>query len=245
MDEMAIVSLVQQERRCQPRLGGRKLMRLLRAELAEMGIRIGRDRFFNLLSANNLLIERERRSGRTTNSAHGFRKWPNLLKWRELTGANQAWVCDATYVGVAEAWVYVWLIMDAWSRKIVGYALAENLEAEGAVEALRMAIRQLPEGVKPIHHSDRGIQYCCGMYMEVLREHGLEVSMTEDNHCYENAKAERLNGILKQEYGLGGRMGTKEDVRKMLDEAVCLYNTRRPHVSLNYRIPEEVHRQAA
>lgn len=238
-----MIELVRRERRQQPKIGGRKLRRLLQAEWEEaMGIGMGRDRFFELLRRQGLLIERRRRSGpRTTDARHGFRTHPNRFRGRERTGPHQAWVSDVTYVRTEEGWLYVWLISDAWSRKIVGYSAEDTLEAEGSLRALAMALSQLPKGARPLHHSDRGIQYCCHAYIQRLEARGIEVSMTEANHCYENGQAERVNGILKQEYGLGETFRTKAMSRAVLEEAVRLFNTRRPHMSLGYRIPGQLH----
>jgi len=211
-----------------------------------MGIHIGRDVFFSLLRNHGLLIHRRKsRRPRTTDSRHHFRRYPNCFKDVSLTGAHQAWVCDLTYVRTDEGFLYVSLISDAWSRKIVGYEGAESLEASGCVKALRMALRQLPSGMHPIHHSDRGIQYCCWEYVDCLESRQILISMTEEDHCYENAQAERLNGILKQEYGLSETFRNRDQAREILREAVALYNTRRPHISLTYQMPSQVHQSAA
>ena len=241
VDQEAIVELVKGERAVQPRLGGRKLMVVLKEDLEEMGIRVGRDRFFGVLRRAGLLIERGRHRARTTDSRHGFRTYANLYRQAEIDGVHQAWVSDLTYVRTDEGFVYVSLISDAHSRKIVGWAAERTLEAVGSVRALRMALRQLPGGARPLHHSDRGIQYCCWDYVELLETKGLGISMTEESHCYENAQAERLNGILKQEYGLGGSFRTRAQAKAALAQAVGLYNGRRPHTALGYRTPEAVH----
>jgi putative transposase len=242
--ESLILDLVCQERAMQPRLGGRKLLHMISPELALAGESIGRDRFFKLLLAHDLLIERRVRSCRTTNSWHGFGVYPNLFQDAELSGAHQALVSDITYIRTSEGFMYLALVMDAWSRAIVGYDCSDSLEAEGALRALRMALSQLPESSRPIHHSDRGCQYCCSGYVEALRAGKLRISMTEVNHCYENSQAERLNGILKQEYGLGGTFTDKRSVLPAVQEAVWLYNNRRPHLSLDYRCPMAVHMAA-
>ena len=247
IDESAVIELVKRERRLQPKIGGRKLLTLLRREWEQaLGIRIGRDRFFELLRRHGLLIERRRRGApRTTDARHGFRTYANRFQDGTWSGPHQAWVSDMTYVRTDEGWVYAWLISDAWSRKIVGYSGEASLEAEGSLRALAMALDQLPAGVRPLHHSDRGIQYCCRDYIRRLEDRELGVSMTEENHCYENAQAERVNGILKQEYGLGETFRTRAQAREALRQAVWLFNTRRPHMSLDYRIPGQVHETAA
>jgi putative transposase len=241
VDEEALVELVKQERAIQPRLGGRKLLVLLKPELEEMGIVIGRDRFFQVLRGAGLLLERKARRARTTDSRHAFRTYGNLYREAEITAAHQAWLSDLTYVRTEEGFLYLSLISDAHSRKIVGWAAERTLEAVGSVRALRMALEQLPAGAKPLHHSDRGVQYCCWDYVKLLESKGLTISMTQEQHCYENAKAERLNGILKEEYGLGGTFRSRAQALKAVAQAVKLYNERRPHTSLGYRTPQAAH----
>lgn len=239
-----ILDLVCRERAMQPKLGGRKLLHLIAPELAVAGVSIGRDRFFKLLSDHNLLIERTVCYCRTTNSWHGFRVYPNLLKDLDLTGPHQALVSDITYIRTARGFVYLALVMDAWSRAIVGFDCSDSLEAAGAWRALTMALGQLPADSQAIHHSDRGSQYCCKTYVGALKAAGVRISMTEVNHCYENAKAERLNGIVKQEYGLGEEFASTQDAYDAAAEAVRLYNHRRPHQSLDYQCPMAVHAAA-
>ena len=173
-----------------------------------------------------------------------FRVYGNLLKDVCLSGPSEAVVSDITYIRTDEGFMYLSLIMDSYSRAIVGYDCSDSLEAEGALRSLSMASRHLTNGSGVIHHSDRGIQYCSAAYVEKLKRGGFRISMTEANHCYENSKAERLNGILKDEYGLGGRFLSKSDVRRAVREAVMLYNYRRPHQALGYRYPMEVHSAA-
>lgn len=245
VDEELICELVRCERRVQPRIGGKKLLVLLRPELARAGITIGRDRFFALLKQHGLLLPKPRaRAPVTTDSRHRFRQYPNLLKELLLTAPHQAWVGDLTYLRTDEGFLYASLLSDAFSRKIVGHAGADHLTVSGPLRALQQAVRQLPDESCPVHHSDRGVQYCCNDYMDRLNQRGLWISRTEDDHCYENAQAERLNGILKQEYGLGQTFRTKALARAALDQAVQLYNNRRPHTSLGYQIPAHVHEMA-
>ncbi len=245
VDSGLVEELVQAERKAQPRIGGRKLYHLLKGELVTAGVEIGRDRFFEVLGEKGLLLEPLPKSPRTTNSRHCLPVFTNLFKDMTLTRPNQAWVSDITYVRTDEGYLYLSLITDAWSRKIVGYHAGDTLETEGCLRALRRALKDLPVGERPLHHSDRGSQYCSHLYTGVLREAGLAISMTEDLHCYENALAERLNGILKQEYYLRETFRTKAQALKAIDEAVLLYNTRRPHTALKYQTPEAAHRRAA
>lgn len=245
VEEDLVLELVRAERRLQPELGGRKLLVRIRPRLEEAGIEMGRDRFFKLLRKHNLLIQRKRGKKKTTDSRHSFRVYGNHYKDLEVTTAHQAWLADLTYLRTLEGFLYLSQISDAGTRKIIGYEASDRLEAEGCLASLEQALGQLPEGKQPLHHSDRGVQYCCLDYIEKLQTRDLTISMTEENHCYENAQAERLNGILKQEYGLGTCFRTKAEARQAVDQAVWLYNKFRPHMSLGYRTPSEVHAEAA
>jgi putative transposase len=242
VDERLVVELVSRERFLQPKLGTRKLLSILRDEFSAEAVRIGRDRLFDVLRRYKMLIIKHRGfRPRTTDSRHRFGIYDNLLKEALLTASHQAVVSDITYIRTEEGFMYVSLVMDAYSRAIVGYDCSESLCAEGAMRAIRMAIRELGDCRGLIHHSDRGLQYCCVEYVKMLKNSGMRISMTQENHCYENASAERLNGILKQEYGLGNCFLRKSEVAGALGEAVELYNWRRPHQSLGYRVPMEVH----
>lgn len=243
VDAALIVELVRAERAIQPRLGGKKLYVLLKPKLQEAGIEVGRDRFFKVLAEQGLLLEPLPKAPRTTNSRHSLPVFRNLMAEMELSGPNQAWVSDITYIRTDEGFLYLSLITDAWSRKIVGYHAGDTLETEGCLRALERAVKELVEGMFPVHHSDRGCQYCSHVYTGRLRDYGLGISMTDKMHCYENAKAERVNGILKQEYYLGGCFRTKKQAVEAVEQAVCLYNTRRPHLALKYKTPETVHRE--
>lgn len=241
VDEELVVGLVQGERQQQPRLGGRKLRHVLAQPMKEAGVKLGRDRFFGVLRRAGLLVAAKPRAKRTTQSRHSLPVFGNLLKGRELTGSNQAWVSDLTYVRTLEGFAFLAVIMDAWSRKLVGVHVGDSLESIGCQKALREALAGLPEGVHPIHHSDRGCQYCCHEYVDLLREAGMGVSMTEELHCYENAQAERVIGILKGEYELDQTFVTKQQVRQVVREVVQTYNERRPHTALGYQVPAAVH----
>jgi transposase InsO family protein len=192
-----------------------------------------------------LLLERLPGVPRTTDSRHSLPVFHNLVKDMELGGPNQAWAADITCIRTGEGFLYLSLLMDLWSRKIVGYHVGDTLEAEGALRALDRALAELPEGALPVHHSDRGCRYCPRRYVEKSRAHGLAISMTEELRCYENARAERLNGILKQEYGLEYSFRRKQQALVAIDEAVFLYNTRRSHLALNYETPEKTRRKVA
>lgn len=242
MDGDLIEALVVRERRRQWRLGTRKLHHMLKQELEEAGVRVGRDRLFEELRQRDLLLAPVKASyPHTTQSEHYLPVFKNLIKDQEVQGPNQVWVSDVTYVRTGEGYLYLALITDKYSRQIVGWNLGETLAAVGCVLALNQAIGQLPVGAHPIHHSDRGCQYCSYEYVERLQARGLGISMTEKNHCAENALAERMNGILKQEYGLGMELATKAQARRAVAQAVWLYNHARPHTALGYRTPAEVH----
>jgi putative transposase len=243
IDEDAIVELVKKERKIQPKLGTRKLKITLAQELAEMGIRIGRDRLFAVLRKHELLIATRRRAAQTTDSRHGWYAWPNLLRNVVPSVPHQVWVSDLTYIRTDEGFMYLSLVTDAYSRKVVGYCIHDSLETIGCLNALRMALAQLPQGACPFHHSDRGAQYCCADYVDELERRGCPISMTEINHCYENAKAERVNGILKGEYGLNETFRTKSQATEAARQAIAIYNDRRLHTALGYRTPSSVHGQ--
>jgi putative transposase len=245
VDEAMILELVKRERRMQPRLGGRKLLRVLHPDMRDAGVEVGRDRFFELLAENDLLVSPKPARARTTNSRHSLPVFHNLLAGRAPEAPNEAWVSDLTYIRTDEGFLYAALITDAYSRKIVGAHIGDSLEAEGCICALDQALGDLPVDKRPIHHSDRGCQYCCHEYVHLLQARNLPISMTEIMHCYENAMAERVNGILKQEYEMDRTFRTKAQAIEAFRQAVWLYNYRRPHLSLNYRLPADVHVGAA
>jgi transposase InsO family protein len=242
VDGELVAQLVRRERCLQPRLGVRKMRVLLRDPLAQAGVRLGRDRFFEVLREHDLLLARKRSERpQTTNSYHSLPVFRNLVKGSQASRPNEVWVGDLTYLRTEEGFMFLSLLTDKVSRHIVGYHCADSLESIGCQEALKMALKQLPAGQQAIHHSDRGSQYCCHEYVELASEAGLVMSMTETDHCAENALAERMNGILKSEYGLGQRFKTKAQTSKAVEQAIHLYGTRRPHSALGYRFPAVVH----
>lgn len=246
VDEELVVALVVARRQRHPRLGTRKLDHVIGPELAAAGVGIGRDRLFALLRARGLLVPRVRAEYPcTTSSYHLLPVFQNRIKALQPTQPNEVWVGDITYLRTLEGFLYLALLTDKFSRKIVGYHCGDTLEAIGCLQALNVALAELPAGAQPIHHSDRGSQYCCHEYVHRLGAAGLAISMTEADHCAENALAERLNGILKAEYGLGTQMDSKPQARKMVAQAVALYNTERPHTALKYQTPAAVHSLAA
>lgn len=237
-----VVELVRSERRLQPRLGTRKLRVLLQGPLAQAGVRLGRDRFFEVLRGQGLLLApRRSQNPCTTDSYHNLPVFRNLIKGHTFTQPNQVWVSDLTYLRSDEGFMYLSLLTDKVSRYIVGYHCADTLEVTGSLAALEMALQQMPAGAKPIHHSDRGSQYCSHQYVNRSVDAGLTMSMTETDHCAENALAERVNGILKNEYGLDQQFKTKEQVKHAAAQAIHFYRTRRPHTALGNRFPAQVH----
>lgn len=231
------------ERAKHPRMGGRKLYHRLQPKMQSEGINMGRDKLFELLREEQLLVKpRTSRGPRTTNGS--ATRWTNRLAGAHIDGPNQGWVADITYLRTMNGFCYLALISDQYSRKIVGWDVAESLELQGALRALDQALQHCPKQARPIHHSDRGSQYRSNKYLQTLQEHNCTISMTEVDHCAENAQAERLNGILKDEYLLDQLFHDTEQARNAAQQAINLYNGDRPHLNLNYNTPEKVHRAA-
>ena len=227
-----------------PKLGGRKLLELIKPRLPPE-LSIGRDSFFDFLRRHGLLVGKRRRRVKTTYSNHWLRKYPNLIKEFIPIRSSQLLVSDITYIETGAGFVYLNLITDAYSRKIVGWAIGETLEAKYTIEALRMALRQVPKGTEGlIHHSDRGVQYCCGDYVKILNKYQVQISMTENGDPRENAVAERVNGILKDEWLNQMKLKSVEDAIKEIKRIVQIYNNCRPHASLNMKTPEYAHSQS-
>lgn len=224
------------------RLGGRKLFFKLETFMHEHNIKMGRDAFFDLLRDNKLLIKQRKRHHVTTNSNHWMKKYPNLIKDIEPLGPNHIWVSDITYWKTKGGHYYISFITDAYSRKIVGYHVADTMEAIESATALKMAIKTLKisaEGL--IHHSDRGSQYCSSMYVNMLKKEGIKISMTENGDPLENAIAERMNGIIKGEYLFDYLIKTLLNAKEVLKSVVKLYNEDRPHSSIGNAVPSQVH----
>lgn len=244
-EEILVVNEVLRIRESHKHMGGRKLFEKLQPFLLDHRIKMGRDALFELLHANNLLVRRKKRKIYTTQSFHRFRKYPNKIKGIKPDGPNQIWVSDITYWKINSGYVYISLITDAYSRKIVGYNVADTLDAIETRQALMNAISKLKWRHKGlIHHSDRGFQYCSAEYVNLLKENEIEISMTENGDPYENAQAERVNGILKEEYLYDYAVDNLAQARLVLDFAIRQYNTERPHMSCNYKTPEFVHKLA-
>lgn len=238
VEDHFILSQIQGIRKRQPRIGGRKLL----VKLEEIGIQMGRDALFDKLRQNGLLVRRRRNSVRTTNSSHWLRKYPNLIRHFEPMRPNQLWVSDITYLETSEGFLYLFLITDACSKKILGWAIADNLDADNAVEALQMALRTMKSDCSGlIHHSDRGVQYCSDKYVKLLNRHQIRISMTENGDPLENAIAERVNGILKDEWLYEMGKMSKTAMQKVVPQIIQIYNNERPHLSLNMLTPAIAH----
>lgn len=242
-DEL-IIELVRQVRGTNKKLGGKKLYHLLQADIHQIDASMGRDKFFDLLRKWGLLVKRCRKYAVTTHSYHRFRVYDNKLQDAVIERPHQAWVCDITYVRIRKGFVYLFLITDAYSRKIVGWNLSNSLGLDGALLSLAMAMKQCPTAEGLIHHSDRGFQYCSHQYVARLKSKGIQISMAEAGNCYENAMAERINGILKDEYGLDETYANESEARQVVREGIKSYNEQRPHWSLGLQIPAEVHEAA-
>lgn len=239
LKEEVILKLVQEVRIKLPMLGGRKLYRKLSDEFKRLGIEIGRDKFFEVLRNNNALIHRKKRYVKTTNSSHRFKIHDNLIKEIEPTGPDQIYVSDITYISTDEGFGYLPIITDLYSRKIVGFDFSNSLNLEGSIRALKMAISSKKNLSGLIHHSDRGIQYCSNAYTKILKKKQIRISMSEKGNPYENAVAERVNGILKEEFLLNQKFKTMAEANKAIREAIKSYNGLRPHMSINYMTPNQ------
>jgi len=235
--------LVHKIRKRKPRCGGKKLFKELENKFTLYDLKLGRDAFFDILRANNLLIRKRKKRINTTMSFHWLRKYPNLIENWEAITPNQLWVSDITYVETALEVTYLSLITDAYSRKIVGWHLSSNLKAEGSIKALNMALtKEKPKG-KLIHHSDRGIQYCSNAYVKILNKKNIKISMTQSGNPKENAIAERVNGILKEEWLNDLVLDDLHDARKKIKNIIKIYNTERLHTSIDYLTPEQAHKK--
>lgn len=237
-----IIDMVRKVRCDMPRIGAKKLHIKLSQKFDAMGVNIGRDAFASLLSENNMLVRRKRSKRKTTFSRHRFFKYPNLIRDFIPTAPNQLWVSDITYIQVGYGFVYLSLITDAYSHKIVGWNLARDLRAVNALEALKGALRRLPrDNATLIHHSDRGVQYCYDDYVAVLVKRNIRISMTENGDPLENAIAERVNGILKTEWIYDKHFESFSQAQSYVKQIITLYNTERPHQSISFLTPEMVH----
>ena len=242
--EEIVLSLVYKYRSEVGRIGCRKLQHLINSRLPS-DMHIGRDALYSLLERNSLLHHRRRRTTRTTWSNHWMHKYPNLICDIVPTASNQIWVSDITYIETQnEGFVYLHLVTDLYSRRIMGWNLSPTLHAEYTLRALKMAIRNAGCSLTGlIHHSDRGCQYCCERYVSLLKEQGIMISMTQSGDPLENSVAERVNGIIKDEWLTHETLIDSNAAVKRISEIVNIYNNVRPHASLDYMTPNDAYRE--
>lgn len=239
-----VVDLVRSIRFNIPRLGGKKLYFLLKSSLDEHGLKLGRDRFFDILRDNDLLIKRRKRRAQTTWSKHGLRTYPNLIEGFIPLKSNQLWVSDITYIRVGGLWHYVIFITDAYSRKVIGYNVDEHMRAEFCEVALKQALAQwCARTTALIHHSDRGLQYCSALYTNELKRNKISISMTQYGDPQENAIAERVNGIFKTDFIMDQDFEDLAQARVKIQNMVYHYNHTRPHLSCDMLTPVQAHQQ--
>ena len=239
---MQVIELVKEIRHQMPRIGTRKLHHLLDKPLSNLGV--GRDRLFAILRANHMMIKPKRTYHITTNSHHRFRKHKNLIEHIEIKRPEEVWVSDITYIGTRENPMYLALVTDSYSKKIVGYKVSDSLATNGALSALKMALKQRSyKDEKLIHHSDRGLQYCSTEYQNLINKNEVVCSMTESYDPYANAVAERINGIIKQEFIIENYFSDLKTMQLLIKNSIEIYNQKRPHYSCYYKTPNQMHKQ--
>lgn len=243
MQQTVMVKIVQEIRKKLPRCGGCKLHYMMREDFIDHQIKMGRDNFFKFLKQYDLLVVPRKQYARTTNSNHRFRIYKNLIQEFKPQKPNELWVSDITYLRTLQGFCYLALITDAYSRKIVGYHISDSLELTGCMQALKNALSIPNENIHKqlIHHSDRGIQYCSNAYTALLSKRNIRISMADRGNCYQNALAERVNGILKDEFNLEQTFKTKQQAYEATKQAIKLYNNYRPHASLKNLTPDQKH----
>jgi transposase InsO family protein len=239
VQDEAVIEKITRIRNQLPMTGGRKLKYML----SHRQIKIGRDKLFKLLRTHNLLVRRRRKYARTTQSDHWYRKHKNIYKNINVTMPEQVFVSDITYIRIPNGFCYLSLVTDAYSKRIMGYKLHGDLSREGTIAALKDAIEQRHYTHDLLHHSDRGLQYCCHDYVNKLSDNNILVSMTESGSPYDNAIAERVNGILKTELGLDKEFKNYGEALGQVKRAVYLYNKKRPHLSCGYLTPDQAHKK--
>lgn len=239
LQEEVIVKLVKDIRHRLPRIGGRKLFYMLKDDFDKLPLKLGRDKFFRILRKNGLLVKPLKQYKTTTNSNHWFRIYSNLIENLTVNEPNKVFASDITYIRLRRDFCYLFLVTDLYSRKIVGYHLSMSLAAQGAIAAMKMALREVSKPKELIHHSDRGIQYCCQEYVELLQSNKVKISMGQAGNPYDNAIAERVNGILKNEFYLNATFTNFNTALKTTEDSINLYNNLRPHMSLGYLTPVE------
>ena len=239
-----VLQLVCQVRARQPRIGVRKLYQLLKPEFEHLGLQLGRDALFGLLKDHGLLVASSKRGHSTTCANHRFHRYPNRITDLVVNRIHQVFVADITYLQTLDGFVYLALVTDLFSRKIVGFDVSESLSVDGALRACKMAIKPVAKADALIHHSDRGVQYCCHAYTQLLHSRGVQLSMTQNGDVYQNAVAERVNGILKIEFLLNHTFESIQQATANAKQSVAIYNNERPHLSLGYQTPQHVYHKS-
>ena len=247
LEESIILDLLKEQKRLLPNSGGKKMYYLIKPFLKEMNIKCGRDRLFKILKTNGLLVYPKKNKTYTTNSRHSYYVYENLISSLKIHRVLQVWVSDITYIRTFDGFMYLALITDAFSRKIVGWDISNSLELEGCLRALHKAISPFRKTIKKydlIHHSDKGSQYCSKAYISTLKAYNISISMAATGNCYENAMAERVNGILKMEFELDQNFCSKTIAINTTKDAIYKYNYMRPHLALNYATPVDVFKES-
>ena len=239
-----VLQLVCQIRSRQPRIGVRKLYQLLKLQFEHLGLQLGRDALFGLLREHGLLVKSSKRGHPTTCANHRFYRYPNRITDLVVDRIHQVFVADITYLQTLNGFAYLALVTDLFSRKIVGFDVSDSLSVDGALRACKMAIKPVTQSDALIHHSDRGVQYCCDAYTQLLHSHGVQLSMTQNGDVYQNAVAERVNGILKIDFLLNHTFGSIQQATANAKQSVAIYNNERPHLSLGYRTPQDVYHKS-
>ena len=239
-----VLQWVCQIRSRQPRIGVRKLYQLLKSQFEHLGLQLGRDALFGLLREHGLLVASSKRGHRTTCANHRFYRYPNRITDLVVDRIHQVFVADITYLQTIDGFVYLALVTDLFSRKIVGFDVSDSLSVEGALRACKMAIKPVTQPDALIHHSDRGVQYCCHAYTQLLHSRGVQLSMTQNGDVYQNAVAERVNGILKIEFLLNHTFGSIQQATVNAKQSISIYNNERPHLSLGYQTPQDVYHKS-
>jgi transposase InsO family protein len=241
IQESLVLDLVKEKRKLWKKGSGRNLHAALKTEFHQHNVKMGRDKFFDLLRNNGLLVKRKHRRARTTFSSHPFRKYTNLIRELEITRVNQVIVTDITYLYLSgtDKFAYLFLVTDLFSRKILGYNISDNLSAKSGVKALRMALKDMSDTNNTIHHSDRGLQYCANEYTKILKKNNIRISMTENSDPLENAVAERINKTLKEEFTKDKQISFQnhKEAKIIMKQIIKFYNDERPHRSLEYYTP--------
>lgn len=241
-DKQQIIDMVLQYRKKMSHVGTIKLYDLIKQDMKSMDIKCGRDKLFRILRSERMLVKRKKNFKKTTNSMHRYRRHPNLIMNLNITRPEQVWVSDITYIMTKRRHLYLSLVTDAFSKKIMGYYLADNQKTASSIKALNMAIKNRIYSDKPlIHHSDRGFQYCSSAYVKVLEDNLIDISMTTKYDPYENAIAERVNGILKSEFDIGEGFIDMKDALRVIKESIQTYNQLRPHLTCRLRTPNQAH----